>query len=203
MDNNDNIILIGGFHEIIELCEICNKRIIGIIDNKLKDQYLGYPILGDDKLALSLYKELGNIPIIVTPDIPEAREKLVKYYLNIGYKFCVLIHPNANISKYANIGNGIIIQNGVNISANVVVKDFVKINTYANIMHDSRIGEYSTIAPNAVVLGKVNISELSYIGANSTILPEKVIGKKTIIGAGAVVTKNVSSYKTVKGNPAK
>lgn len=203
MDNNDDIILIGGFHEIIELCEICNKRIIGIIDKKLIDKYLGYPILGNDKMAPYLYKEYGDTPIIVSPDVPDVRKKLVKYYLNIGYKFCDLIHPNANISKYANIGNGIVIQNGVNISANVAVEDFVKINTYANIMHDSQIGEYTTIAPNAVILGKVKISELCYIGSNSTILPKMKIGMKSIVGAGAVVTKNVSSNKTVKGNPAK
>ena len=192
MDNNKEIILVGGFHEIIELCEICNKKIIGIIDNQLKHKYLGYRILGNDKMALYLFKEFGNIPIIVTPDIPVARKKLVKYYLNIGYKFCDLIHPNATISKYANIGNGIVIQNGVNISANVVVEDFVKINTYANIMHDSQIGEYTTIAPNVVILGKVKISGLCYIGSNATILPGREIGKGAIIGAGAIVTKNVS-----------
>jgi len=195
--------LIGGFHEIIELCEICNKKIIGIIDNKLKDQYLGYRILGNDKMAPYLYKEFGNIPIIVTPDIPEVRKKLIEYYLNIEFKFCNLIHPNATISKYAKIGRGVVIQNGVNISANVFVSDFVKINTYANIMHDSQIGKYTTIAPNAVILGRVKISELCYIGSNSTILPGKEIEKKSIIGVGAVVTKDVQFNITVVGNPAR
>lgn len=203
MNNNKDIILVGGFHEIIELCEICNRNIIGIIDKKLKNQYLGYRILGNDKIAPDLYKEFTDTPIIITPDIPEARKELVEYYLNIGFNFCNLIHPNATISKYANIGNGVIIQNGVNISANVIVEDFVKINTYANIMHDSQIGEYTTIAPNAVILGRVNISGLCYIGANSTILPEKEIGKEAIIGVGAVVTKNVKENAIFVGVPAK
>lgn len=203
MNNNKDIILVGGFHEIIELCENCNKRIVGIIDNKLKDRYLGYRILGNDKMASSLHKEFGNVPIIVTPDIPELRKKLVGYYLDIGFRFCNLIHPNANVSKYANIGEGVVIQNGVNISANVIIEDFVKVNTYANIMHDSRIEKYTTIAPNAVILGGVKISELCYIGSNSTILPEIKIGKKTIIGAGAVVTKDIPQNLVVAGIPAR
>jgi len=202
MNNNKDIILVGGFHEIIELCEICNRNIIGIIDNKLKNQYLGYKILGNDKMAPDLYEEFTDTPIIVTPDIPETRKELVEYYLNIGFNFCNLIHPNAIISKYANIGNGVIIQNGVNISANVIVENFVKINTYANIMHDSHIGKYTTIAPNAVILGRVKISELCYIGSNSTILPEREVGEEAIVGAGAVVTKDVGSKITVIGNPA-
>lgn len=203
MNNNKDIILVGGFHEIIELCEICNKKIIGIIDNKLKNQYLGYRILGNDKMVSYLYKEFSNIPIVVTPDIPEVRKKLFEYYSNIGFKFCNLIHPKANISKYANIGEGVVIQNGVNISANVFVEDFVKINIYANVMHDSQIGKYTTIAPNAVILGRVKISQLCYIGSNSTLLPELNIGKNSVIGAGAVVTKDVGSKITVIGNPAR
>lgn len=70
-------------------------------------------------------------------------------------------------------------------------------------MHDSQIGNYATIAPNAVVLGRVKISELCYIGTNSTILQEKEIGKKAIIGAGAVVTKSVPYNIIVKGNPSR
>ena len=70
-------------------------------------------------------------------------------------------------------------------------------------MHVSKIGEYTTIAPNVVILGMVKISELCYIGSNSTILPEKEIGKKAIIGAGAIVTKDVEENIIVAGVPAK
>ena len=71
-----------------------------------------------------------------------------------------------------------------------------------NIIHDFQISQYTTIAPNAVILGRVIISELCYIGSNSTILREKEIRKKAIIGAGAVVMKDVKENITVVGVPA-
>lgn len=67
----------------------------------------------------------------------------------------------------------------------------MKLNTGCNVMHDCIINDFVTIAPNAVILGRVVIDEETYIGANSTILPETNIYKNVIVGAGAVVTKNI------------
>lgn len=199
----NKVILVGGFNEIIELCERCNKEIVGIIDNKLVESYRGYPILGTDNDAEALFELFGKIPLLITPDNPTLRLKLVEKYRNIGFSFLKIISPDAFISPSAKIGKGVIIQSSVNISANVIVEDFVKVNVMANIMHDSKIGSFTTIAPNAVILGYVNIDEKCYIGANSTILPNKQVTQGSIVGAGSVVTKDILTSSTVKGNPAK
>lgn len=200
---NKKVILIGGFHETIELCELCGFEIAGIIDSNLTGTYYGYTILGNDKSASSLFNEYKNIPVIVTPDKPEVRKKIVQYYSEIGFSFYNLISPKAELSKSCILGNGIIIQSGVNISANAKIGDFAKLNTNSNIMHDAEIGEYSTIAPNAVILGRVKVNNGCYIGANATILPEKTIGENTIIGAGSVVTKDIKDNVKAAGNPAR
>jgi acetyltransferase-like isoleucine patch superfamily enzyme len=49
----------------------------------------------------------------------------------------------------------------------------------------------TTVAPNAVILGKVKIGKCCYIGSNATILPNITISDNVVIGAGAVVTKNI------------
>lgn len=197
------VILIGGFHEIIELCEEIGCTILGIIDNNLKNKYLGYNIIGTDNDAANLYDVYGNVPLVITPDSPLLRKKLFIKYSNIGYEFVTIISPKAIISKSSTIGIGAIIQSGVNISSFSRIGNFVKLNMNSNIMHDTVIGDFTTIAPNAVVLGRINIGMQSYIGANSTILPEIEIGDNAIVGAGAVVTKNVISDSIVKGIPAK
>lgn len=197
------VILVGGFHEIIELCELCEYTIVGIIDNHLKGIYYNYPIIGTDSDALDLSKRYKDCSLIVSPDCPKIREKLVNYYYSLGFKFVSLLSPQANISKYAHIGIGTIIQSGVNVSSETHIGRFVKLNTNCNVMHDNYIGDYTTIAPNAVTLGKVTIDACSYIGANSTILPNIVICKNCIVGAGSVVTKAIKEPGIWVGSPAR
>lgn len=197
------IILVGGFHEMIELCEDAGFNIIGIIDNELTGGYYGYPIIGTDNDAASLYKRYQNCQIVITPDFPRLREKLVDLYHSAGFSFATIIHPAATVSRFATIGKGTVIQRGVNVSANTRIGAFCKLNTGCNVMHDNSIGDYATVAPNAVLLGYVSVGELSYIGANSTILPNISIGNLSTVGAGAVVTKNVQSNLVVAGVPAK
>lgn len=202
MDKN-RIILVGGFHEVIELCEMCRYDIVGIIDNNLSGKYYGYPIIGKDEDAEKLFQKYTDCKLVITPDSPKIREKLVQYYSSLGYAFATIISPEARISKTATIGKGSVVQSGVNVSSETQIGEFVKLNTNCNVMHDNVIGNYTTIAPNAVSLGRIKIGKSAYIGANSTILPELEIGDGAIVGAGAVVTKNVKNGTVVKGVPAK
>lgn len=166
---NKNIILIGAFTETIELCESCGYSIIGVIDNEVNGSYCGYPILGCDDDAGILAKKYRDVLLVISPDSSAAKRKLYKKYSEIGFSFATVISPRAYISKSACVGEGCIIQSGVNISSNAVIGKFCKLNTNCNIMHDVKIGSFSIIAPNAVVLGRSIIGEGVYIGANATV----------------------------------
>lgn len=198
-----NVIIVGGFHEIIELCEECGLNVVGIIDNELVGTYYGVPVIGTDDDAEQLFSQYSNCKVVITPDSPRVREKLVNLYKAIGFEFATVISPLAHISKYAEIGEGTVVRSGVNVSAATKVGSFCKLNSFCNVMHDNVIGDYSTIAPNAVLLGRVTTGLKSYIGANSTILPNISIGAGSTVGAGAVVTHNVDANVIVKGVPAK
>lgn len=198
-----NIIIVGAFHEVIELCEDCCSNIVGIIDNNITGLYFGIPVIGKDSDAESLFKTYSHCQLVISPDLPKVRENLVKLYSGIGYDFATIISPKANVSKSAKIGKGSVIQSGVNVSAATTIGNFVKLNTNANVMHDNTIGDFSTIAPNSVLLGYVKVKRAAYIGANSTILPHLSIGECSTVGAGAVVTRDVGNRIKVKGVPAK
>lgn len=195
-------IIVGGFLETIELCEENNIIITGIIDNENK-QINNYVYLGTDEDAPVIFKNLGAKKILISPDQPNIREKLVSYYKKIGFSMLGLISVNAKVSRYSHINEGAIIQAKAHISANTEIGKYVRINVGANIMHDVQIGDFTTVAPNAVILGRAKIGKNCYIGANSTILPNIEIGDYCTIGAGAVVTKNIDPNKIVKGVPAK
>lgn len=198
----NEIILIGAFNEVIELAESCNKKIAGIIDNAHKE-YGKYVVLGTDEDIVDFDEDIKRKPVIITPDLPNIRQKIHRYYDTNGFLFTQLISKKAMISASAEIGEGTVVQRGVNISADVKIGDFVKLNTYSNIMHDSTVGNYTTIAPNAVILGYVKIGKCCYIGANSTVLPNVEICDNVTIGAGALVTKNITKPGTYIGTPAR
>jgi sugar O-acyltransferase (sialic acid O-acetyltransferase NeuD family) len=194
------IVLVGGFHEIIELAEDSGMTIKGIIDNNTFD---GYENFGTDDDIEQFKNKIINYSLVITPDLPQIKEKLHFHYRKYGFKFQNLISKSANISKTATVNKGAVVQIGGNISSMVSIGEFVKINTYANIMHDSIVGDYSTVAPNAVILGNVKIGMRCYIGANATILPNLTICDDVIVGAGCVVTKNITDKGTYIGIPAR
>lgn len=195
-------IIVGAFHEIIELVEESDIEIFGLIDNQKIGTYRNYPVLCNDINASELPSEYKLVPLIITPDQPSVRCSLNYFYRDLGFNFVSLISRNAKISKSASVDNGTIIQHGVNISSEVNIGKFIKLNTACNIMHNVIIGDFTTIAPNAVVLGNVKIGKSCYIGSNATILPNIEICDCVIVGAGAVVTKNILHPGTYVGIPA-
>jgi len=49
----------------------------------------------------------------------------------------------------------------------------------------------------------ITIKKHAFVGSNATILPGVTINEFAIVGAGSVVTKDVSPYTVVIGNPAR
>lgn len=201
-DTNE-VIVVGGFHEIIELCERSGRRIVGVIDRGEVQEIYGYQVLGNDNSAEMIYEKYRHVPLVVCPDDPGRRSRLVEHYANVGFLFATLIDPQAIVSRFAVVGGGAIVKMGAHLSAAVTIGRNVVVNAYANLMHDVVVGDYTTVAPNAVVLGHVRIGSKAYIGSNSTILPGICIGARSIVGAGAVVTDDVPEDVTVAGVPAR
>ncbi|WP_420360969.1 acyltransferase [Companilactobacillus halodurans] len=56
---------------------------------------------------------------------------------------------------------------------------------------------------NILKTAPITIKEGAWIGAKAVLLPGVTIGKHAIVGAGSVVTKDVTEYTVVGGNPAK
>ena len=203
MGQREEVILVGAFRESVELCEDAGLTIAGLFDLSIKGTFAGYPILGTDETAGKDAAKWSTIPVIVTPDEPALRRRLVALYESWGYRVRGVVSPKATISRSARIGTGAVIQSDVNVSADAVIGNHVRLNTRCNVMHDVRIDDFATVAPNAVLLGRVCVGAGAYIGANATILPEKRIGEGAVVAAGAVVTREVQAGAVVAGCPAR
>ncbi len=98
------------------------------------------------------------------------------------------------------VGNHVTVKNGVEIFSGVTIEDDVFIGAHTAFVNDRYPRSHRQ---DAWVLEKTLVKKGATIGANATILCGVTIGEYAIIGAGSVVTKNVSDYTIVIGNPSR
>lgn len=117
----------------------------------------------------------------------------------------VTLDDNVQVGACAEIGRGSYIGKNSRISHGVFLPP------------NSQVGENVFIGPSVTftddknpVCGNANyhaqppiLEDWAAIGAGAVILPGIRIGRGALVGAGAIVTKDVMSGATVKGNPAR
>lgn len=196
------VILVGAFSEIIELCEAARVDIAALIENSLKVVGARRVAGTDDDAARILHSHPG-VPVHITPDSPVVRRELTARYEALGAQVVTLIHPTAIVAPSVRLGPGCAVQAGAHISSGTIAGRGVKVNTCANVTHDVEIGDFATIAPSAVLLGRSRIGAGAYIGANATILPGISIGRGAVVGAGTTITCDVPADVTYIGVPGR
>ncbi len=199
----------GGFgREILDVVHASNKLckqwdVIGFCDDDptLKGKTIhGVPVLGNIDEIGDGQEELYFICSVGSPRI---RKNIVQKILQRGFKFATIIHPNAILTKYVTLGEGVIVCAGVIMTNEIKIGDHVIINLDVTIGHDTRIEDYCTISPGVHLSGYNSIKQGVDIGTGAVTIQNITIDEWTIIGAGAVVTKNFTNNVTAVGVPAK
>ncbi|OSZ80887.1 hypothetical protein CAP36_06510 [Chitinophagaceae bacterium IBVUCB2] len=113
------------------------------------------------------------------------------------------IHPSAVLSPSVKLKHGHFISANVSINALTELGMTAVCNTGSVIEHGCIIGDFTFIAPGAVLCGDVTIGENTFVGANSVIKQGVKVGKNVTIGAGTVIIKDIPDGATVVGNPAR
>ena len=208
------IVLIGagGFgREVASIIEVINRHVnpqryelLGFLDDS--EQYHdgmminGYPWLGktewilDHKDDVYCNCSIGN---------PHVKAQIQKKLTALGVRFETIIALAGFIAPYTEIGEGCVFYGGVTISVNCKIGDGVVMNQMVNIGHDTVIGDYTTIMPTTGISGNCKIGQEVSIGGHAFIIPGRKVGDNATIAAGSIVFSNVKAGTTVLGNPAK
>jgi sugar O-acyltransferase (sialic acid O-acetyltransferase NeuD family) len=139
------------------------------------------------------------------------RRKIANRYAG-KLKFINLIHPSATFGyqQHSQVESkqGVIICAGVRFTNHILVGDFTIFNINSTVSHDTTVGDYTTVSPQACILGNVQVQSGVWIGAGAIInqgtnqVP-RIIGANTLIGSGAVVLSDCDPDATYVGVPAR
>lgn len=202
------LVLGGGGHAkvLIDTLNQSENNILGILDNSLSvnTSVLNIPVIGDDTKLLDYKKNEVKI-VIGVGSLPSTRhrQELINYVAKLGYKITTVVHPSAVIASEIILPEGAQVMAGVIIQPGVKIGKYSILNSRSLIEHDCIIGSNCHLAPGSILCGGVTVGDESHIGAGAIVLQNVNIGTRVTVGAGALVLYDIVSSKKVVGVPAR
>lgn len=202
------LILIGGgghCKSVIEVAESAGYEIKGILDmpdEVGKEVLPGHKVIGTDDEIPQYVEECDFVITVGFIKNPALRIKLYNKVKAAGGRLATIIASTAHVSKYAELGEGIVIMHHAFVNAGAKIGDNCIINTFVNIEHDAEVGNQCHISTGTMVNGECKIGENCFIGSQSVCANCIEIASDIIVGAGSVVCKSIRVKGIYAGNPA-
>ena len=119
-----------------------------------------------------------------------------------GWRPVTVVHPRAQVSPSAVVGDGCLIGPYAVIGAATVVEDHAVVARGALVGHHVRIGPGAVVNPGANVGGNARVGARAQIGMGAIVLNAMTVGEAVVVAAGAVVVGPVADGQRVQGVPA-
>lgn len=193
--------------EVVDLAEEMNREMkhwqdILFVDDVFQGkEFYGHKVISFEELLK--YALECPIEIAIANGEPEVRRILLEKCRNHRVPVATLIHPMADVSPSATIGEGTIIRKYCVVSSDTVIGENVYIQPYAGVGHDVTVGANSVISSFAAVPGHCELEDCVYIAQGAILNNGVHIGAYAIVGMGSMVYRNVKEGKIIMGNPGK
>ncbi len=176
---------------------------IGFVDDTPHKQAagaFGYPVFPRAVLA-----DFADARVLAVPGGPNSylsRRRVIEDLDISPGRFARVIHPAANVSARAKLGDNVLVMAGVVITSNAVIGNHVCLLPNTVVHHDSVVGDWSLVGSTVTVAGGVTIGANCYIGSGSKIMHGIRIGAGALVSIGSNVIRDVAGESCVGGNPA-
>ncbi|MDQ6678338.1 MAG: acetyltransferase [Acidobacteriota bacterium] len=204
------MILVGTSGHASVLADAIEKQnryeIAGCINSNRTDALtaFGYPILGDETRIPELHKQLGIFGAVIAIGDNWQRARMQDLIRQIApLRFPAIIHPSAEIARTSSIGEATVVLANAVMNSGAAAGRGCILNTASSLDHDSRLHDFASLAPGAVVGGGTEIGQFSAVCLGARIIHRRRIGEHTVIGAGAVILNDVPDHVVAYGIPGK
>jgi len=167
--------------------EICGRAVIG----------------GDAELANYRARDVQLANGVGSTGSSAGRRALQSKLEGAGWTFAMVRHPTALVSPFAQVAQSAQLLAGSIVQPRAVIAAGCIVNTRAVVEHDVTLGDFTHVAPGAVICGDVRIGAGCHIGAGAVIRQGITLGADTVIAAGAVVVRDHPGNAVLAGVPAR
>jgi sugar O-acyltransferase (sialic acid O-acetyltransferase NeuD family) len=177
---------------------------VGFVDDTPQKQasgVYGYPVF--PRAVLTDFADARVLAVPGGPTSYRSRRQVIEGLDISPGRFARVIHPAANVSPHATLGDNLLVMAGVVITSNAVIGSHVCLLPNSVVHHDCVVGDWSLVGSNVTITGGVQIGKNSYIASGSRIMHGIRIGAGALVGIGSNVIRDVAADSCVAGNPAK
>jgi len=200
----DLVIVGAGGHasSVAETAAACGFNLIAFVDSVgARTNLLGKPIWPD---LSTDYLDRGGIVALAIGD-NSTREKVAWDVLaNLPDRAVpALVHPSATVSRFASISAGSVVLQGAIVGSGSSVGRYCILNSGSQLDHDGVLEDFSSLAPGAILGGRVHVGKRSAVGIGAVIKHGISIGSDTVVGAASYVHCNLPDGVVAYGTPAR
>lgn len=160
------------------------------LDDNLKNSVDGIPVIGTTGRIERLYGDYKKL--VVTIGNNSLRERLYNRAETAGFEFPNVIVPSAYISPHAKLGKGIVVLNNAVIQNNASIGDGTIINPGVEVRQDSTIGKYCLVYSNSVIRSLSYVGDRAWIGSTVTVSTGVTVGEDAIVEDGSTVKREMA-----------